>query len=200
MLQACKRFELHTFSSFKEIRTNSLLPRMTDQQLRHFQLEKSENNNFRLLRRFPIVNLDCNNSRTAWPISAIRYRCLANLKLFYMRVTIKQLVLILYGLFTIFLGKVVCFKHATQIPAREVLLVKVKNMHMFLCFLETRKRFSQEEVFISNFCKRNCKSSFFVLLHNDLIVGNYWARKNASWFHGLIVNNQKQSAYKIKAF
>ena len=37
MLHACGRFELHTFSSFREIRTNGLLPRITDQQLRHFR-------------------------------------------------------------------------------------------------------------------------------------------------------------------
>ena len=37
MLHACERFELHTFSSFREIKTNSLLPRITDQQLRHFR-------------------------------------------------------------------------------------------------------------------------------------------------------------------
>ena len=37
MLHACERFELYTFSSFREIKTNSLLPRITDQQLRHFR-------------------------------------------------------------------------------------------------------------------------------------------------------------------
>ena len=37
MLHACERFELHTFSSFREITTNSLLPRIIDQQLRHFR-------------------------------------------------------------------------------------------------------------------------------------------------------------------
>ena len=37
MLHACGRFELHTFSSFREIETNSLLPRIADQQLRHFR-------------------------------------------------------------------------------------------------------------------------------------------------------------------
>ena len=36
MLHACERFELYTFSSFREIKTNSLLPRFTDQQLSHF--------------------------------------------------------------------------------------------------------------------------------------------------------------------
>ena len=37
MLHACERFELHTFGRFREIKTNSLLPRTTDQKLRHFQ-------------------------------------------------------------------------------------------------------------------------------------------------------------------
>ena len=37
MQHTCERFELHTFSSFKQIETNSLLPRITDQQLRHFR-------------------------------------------------------------------------------------------------------------------------------------------------------------------
>ena len=37
MLPDCERFELHTFSSFAEIKTNSLLPRITDQQLRQFR-------------------------------------------------------------------------------------------------------------------------------------------------------------------
>ena len=37
MLHACKRFELHTFSSFREIKKTSLLPRITNQQLRHFR-------------------------------------------------------------------------------------------------------------------------------------------------------------------
>ena len=37
MLHACERFELHTFSSLREIITNGLLPRITDQQLRHFR-------------------------------------------------------------------------------------------------------------------------------------------------------------------
>ena len=37
MLHGCERFELHTFSSFRETKTNILLPRITDQQLRHFR-------------------------------------------------------------------------------------------------------------------------------------------------------------------
>ena len=37
MLHACKRFELHTFCSFREIKTKTLLPGITDQQLRHFR-------------------------------------------------------------------------------------------------------------------------------------------------------------------
>ena len=37
MLHACEKFELHNFSSFRETKTNSLLPRITDQQLRHFR-------------------------------------------------------------------------------------------------------------------------------------------------------------------
>ena len=40
----------------------------------------------------------------------------------------------------------------------------------------------------------------FVLLDNDLIEGNYWARKNFPWFHAVILNNQKQNASKIKTF
>ena len=51
-----------------------------------------------------------------------------------------------YSLFTLLLGKVVSFDHATQIPAREVLLVSAINM--FLCHLETRKRFSQRDVIV----------------------------------------------------
>ena len=52
-----------------------------------------------------------------------------------------------YSLFTILLPKVVSFKHATQIPAREVLPVIAINMHVFLCYLETRKHFTQGDVF-----------------------------------------------------
>ena len=52
-----------------------------------------------------------------------------------------------YSLFTILLPKVVSFKHATQIPAREVLPVKAINMHVLLYYLETRKDFSQGVVF-----------------------------------------------------
>ena len=48
----------------------------------------------------------------------------------------------------ILLPKVVSFKHATQIPASEVLPMKVINMHVFLCYLETRKHFGQGDVFI----------------------------------------------------
>ena len=44
-----------------------------------------------------------------------------------------------YILFTIFLDEVLSFKHATEIPAREV---KAINMHVFLCYLETGKHFS----------------------------------------------------------
>ena len=43
---------------------------------------------------------------------------------------------ICYSLFAILQGKVVSFKHATQIPAREVLPVKAINIHVFLCFFE----------------------------------------------------------------
>ena len=35
MLHACERFELYTFSGFREIKTNSL-PGFTDQQLHQF--------------------------------------------------------------------------------------------------------------------------------------------------------------------
>ena len=84
MLHACKRFELHTFNSFREMKTNSLLPRITDQQLRHFgtngEFEKSESDNFRLLWEFIVATLDCNISRTAWPISAIHISLFSKFK------------------------------------------------------------------------------------------------------------------------
>ena len=35
MLHVCKKSELHTFSSFREIKANIFLPKITDQQLRH---------------------------------------------------------------------------------------------------------------------------------------------------------------------
>ena len=37
MLHGCERFEFDTFSNFRETKTNSLLPRITDQQLRDFR-------------------------------------------------------------------------------------------------------------------------------------------------------------------
>ena len=37
MLHACERFELHTFSSFREIKTNNLVPGITDEQLDSFR-------------------------------------------------------------------------------------------------------------------------------------------------------------------
>ena len=37
----------------------------------------------------------------------------------------------------------VSFKHATQISAGEVLLVKTVNMHGFLCYRETKKQSSE---------------------------------------------------------
>ena len=50
MLHARKRFELHTFSSFREIKTNNFLPRITDQQLRtNGEFKKLENDSFRVL-------------------------------------------------------------------------------------------------------------------------------------------------------
>ena len=49
----------------------------------------------------------------------------------------------LQSLGIILLLKVVSFKHGTQIPAREVLPMKVRNMPVFLCYLETGKHFSQ---------------------------------------------------------
>ena len=49
MLLACKRFE-GVFNSVREIKTDSILTRITDPQLHHFstngEFEKSENNNF----------------------------------------------------------------------------------------------------------------------------------------------------------
>ena len=39
---------------------------------------------------------------------------------------------LVYSLVTIHPGKVVSFKHATQIPVSEVLPVKAINMHVFL--------------------------------------------------------------------
>ena len=53
-----------------------------------------------------------------------------------------------YTLFAIFLSKIVSFKQATQISARELLAMKAINMHVFLCFLETRKHFSQGDVIV----------------------------------------------------
>ena len=69
MLHACKKFELHTLSSFtREIKAkiNSYVIFGSDREF-----EKSENDNFRLLREFPVAALDCNNLRTPWPISAM---------------------------------------------------------------------------------------------------------------------------------
>ena len=53
-----------------------------------------------------------------------------------------------YILFIIFLGQVVSFKYAMQIPTDEILLVKAINMRLLLCFLETGKHFSQGDVFV----------------------------------------------------
>ena len=53
-----------------------------------------------------------------------------------------------HGLFIILLGQAVCFKHATQLPACEVLLMEAMQIHVFLCYLETRKRFSPGDVFV----------------------------------------------------
>ena len=64
-----------------------------------------------------------------------------------------------YSLFTILLGKIVNFKHAMKIPAREVFPLKAINMHVFLCYLETRKHFSQGNVFVQNLYNRHCESS-----------------------------------------
>ena len=79
-------------------------------------------------------------------------------RLFLSGYTIKCNIMYLYNyldltftkcsLSTILPGKVVSFKHAMQVPAREVLLVKAINMHVFLCFFETRKHFSQGDVFV----------------------------------------------------
>ena len=40
MLHACEKCKIHTFSSFREIKTNSLLPRIAGQQLRHFRHQR----------------------------------------------------------------------------------------------------------------------------------------------------------------
>ena len=37
MPRACERFEPNIISGFREVKTNSLLLRITDQQLRHFR-------------------------------------------------------------------------------------------------------------------------------------------------------------------
>ena len=50
MLHAREKFELHTFSGFREIETNSLLPKITDVIFgTNGEFEKSENDSFRLL-------------------------------------------------------------------------------------------------------------------------------------------------------
>ena len=53
-----------------------------------------------------------------------------------------------YSLFTIVLCQAVSFKHATQMPAREVFLVRAINMHVLLCYFETGKHFSNGDVFV----------------------------------------------------
>ena len=79
MLHACERFELHILSSFNEIKTNSLLPRITDQQLRHFRHQWGVR---KVGKRFPAATLDRNNSRTAWLISAIHVSLFSKFKAF----------------------------------------------------------------------------------------------------------------------
>ena len=58
MLHASERSELHTVSCFREIKTNSLLPKITDQQLRHLRQQWG----FRKVRKrqFPTsVSIPC---------------------------------------------------------------------------------------------------------------------------------------------
>ena len=79
-----------------------------------------------------------------------------------------------YSLFTILRGKAVSLKHSMQILAREVLLVKAISMHVFLCYLEPRKHFSQGDhgEFSYKYSTRETANLVSVLLHNDLIKGN----------------------------
>ena len=66
-----------------------------------------------------------------------------------------------YCLSNILLGQVVSFKHATQISASEVPLVKSINMHVFLCYLETRKHFSQGDFSFGNSARETANLKAF---------------------------------------
>ena len=61
MLHACKKAELHTFSSFREINTNSLLPKITDRQLCHlwhqWGIQKVGKRQFATSVRIPCGNI-----------------------------------------------------------------------------------------------------------------------------------------------
>ena len=62
MVHACKRYKLHTFSSFREIKTNSLLPKIIDQQLRHLRHQWGLREAGK--RQFPTsVRIPCRNFR-----------------------------------------------------------------------------------------------------------------------------------------
>ena len=53
-------------------------------------------------------------------------------------------------------------------------------------------------LFSYKICTIETVNPVFVLSDNDLIAGNYWARKNVPLFHSVIVNNRKQNAPENK--
>ena len=112
MLYACKRSELHNFSSFRGIKTNTLLTRITYQQLYHFRhqwgVRKVGKRQFPTFVGFPVATLDRNNSRTGWPIQRYIYRCSSNLKLYYMIATCNSSFTLKQNLFT----RLLCLKQS----------------------------------------------------------------------------------------
>ena len=60
MLHACQKSELHTFGSFREIKTNSLLPRIADQSYVIFgtneEVRKVGERQFQTSVRIPCLN------------------------------------------------------------------------------------------------------------------------------------------------
>ena len=60
MLHTCKKSELHTLSSFREINTNGLLPKITDQQFCHlwhqWGIQKVRKQQFPTSLRIPCHN------------------------------------------------------------------------------------------------------------------------------------------------
>ena len=97
MLHAFERSELHTFGSFREIKTNSLSPRITDQQLMSFLAPMGSSKS-----RKTTISDFCENSLSQLSIVITRepfgriqqyiYSSSANLKLSCMRATCKTFV------------------------------------------------------------------------------------------------------------